>query len=66
MKFELNGEVQEIDRPLNVSGLLEQYDLLRRRVAIAINTRVIPRSRFGEVEIREGDHVDVIQAVGGG
>jgi sulfur carrier protein len=35
-------------------------------VAVAINTQVVPRSRFAEVRIAPGDRVEVIHAVGGG
>jgi thiamine biosynthesis protein ThiS len=66
VRFLLNGEAQEVEGTLNVAALLERFGLQRRRVAVAINTAVIPRSRFDEVEIREGDRIEVIQAVGGG
>jgi sulfur carrier protein len=66
VRFVLNGEAQEVEGTLNVASLLERFGLQRRRVAVAINTAVIPRSRFDEVEIEEGDRIEVIQAVGGG
>ena len=66
VKFELNGEPCETAEPLTVRVLLERFDLARRRVAVAINSDVVPRSRFADVEIRPGDRVEVIQAVGGG
>ena len=66
MKFELNGEPQDAPAPLTVQALLERFELRNRRVAVAINTRVIPRSRFDQAEVRDGDRVEVIRAVGGG
>lgn len=66
MKFKLNGELHETAGDITVRGLLERLDLVRRRVAVAINAEVVPRSRFDEVWIRDGDAVEVIQAVGGG
>ena len=66
MKFELNGEVTEVSAPLNVRALLERFELQQRRVAVAVNAEVVPRSRFESHEIQEGDRVEVIQAVGGG
>ncbi len=67
MEFELNGEsLEQPDATLTVRSLLERLDLGRRRVAVAINTQVVPRSRFGQVEIQDGDRVEVIHAVGGG
>lgn len=66
MHFLLNGEPQESPDPLSVATLLERFELERRRVAVAINAEVVPRSHFAEVWVREGDAVEVIQAVGGG
>ncbi len=66
MQFELNGEVTQLAAPLNVRSLLEQLELYEQRVAVAINDVVVPRSRFEGQEIREGDHIEVIHAVGGG
>ena len=66
MKFELNGEVHEAEGPLSVTDLLERFELQQRRVAVAVNAEVVPRSHFGCTEIQEGDHVEVIHAVGGG
>ncbi len=66
VNFELNGERRQAEAPLSVRSLLELQGLGRRRVAVAINTRVVPRSRYARVQVREGDRVEVIQAVGGG
>jgi sulfur carrier protein len=66
VKFELNGEPREVDEPLTVRDLLERFDLMRGRVAVAINGEVVPRSLFRETQIQPGDRVEVIHAVGGG
>jgi sulfur carrier protein len=66
VKFELNGESEEAEARLSVQELLSRHGLLGRRVAVAINAQVVPRSRFAEVQIADGDRVEVIQAVGGG
>ncbi len=66
MKFELNGEPREAEGELTVETLLERFAPHRRRVAVALNSRVVPRSRFDETRVREGDRVEVIQATGGG
>jgi sulfur carrier protein len=66
VKYELNGESRETPAPLSVLDLLRDFELGKRRVAVAINAEVVPKSRFGDVFIREGDRVEVIHAVGGG
>jgi sulfur carrier protein len=66
VKFELNGEPAEVEAGLSVQELLVRFGLVGRRVAVAVNTEVVPRSRFTEVRIGDGDRVEVIHAVGGG
>ncbi len=66
MQFELNGEVAQVQGPLNLSTLLERFELQKHRVAVAVNEVLVPRSRFERHEIHEGDRIEVIQAVGGG
>ena len=66
MEFALNGEAHSLDGPLSVRSLLEHFGLAGRRIAVAINAQVVPRSRFDQVEVQPGDRVEVIQAVGGG
>ena len=66
MTYVLNGETRTAPTPLTVLELLRRAELLQRRVAVAINAEVVPKSRFAEVLIRDGDKVEVIQAVGGG
>ena len=66
MTFQLNGESHETRGPLSVRSLLEEHDLQTRRVAVAINAEVVPRSQFDLRKIEDGDEVEVIQAVGGG
>ncbi len=72
MKFRLNGEPRELELPdgfsegMSVRALLERVGLAGRRVAVAINAEVVPRSRFELARVRDGDAVEVIHAVGGG
>ncbi len=66
MEFQLNGKRTQVPERLSVRALLERFELQQRRVAVAINTEVVPRSRFESQVIHDGDQVEVIQAVGGG
>ena len=72
VKFRLNCEPRELELPdgfsegVSVRALLDRVGLSGRRVAVAINACVVPRSRFEVARVRDGDAVEVIQAVGGG
>jgi sulfur carrier protein len=62
----VNGEVQNARTPCSVSDLLETLEMGGRRVAVAVNREVVVRSRHAEVELCEGDRIEILEAVGGG
>lgn len=75
MKVVVNGELRDLDsgdrahvavKEITVETLIDLLGLRGRRVAVAINSHVIPRSRFAETTLADGDDVEIIQAVGGG
>ena len=66
MTITLNGEPFEIDRPLSVVALLERLDIDARRVAVEHNLTIIRRQRFPDVIVNDGDHVEIVNFVGGG
>jgi sulfur carrier protein len=49
-----------------VGALLELLELGRRRVAVAVNRDVVPRSAFASRQLAAGDRVEILEAVGGG
>jgi thiamine biosynthesis protein ThiS len=62
----LNGERREIAGPMTVSALLDSLGVDARRVAVEHNLKVLKRAAFPEVQLREGDQVEVVNFVGGG
>jgi sulfur carrier protein len=49
-----------------VSELLALLAIERRRVAVAINREVVPRSAQSTRTLAAGDRVEILEAVGGG
>jgi sulfur carrier protein len=62
----VNGERRSVPAPCSVSALLRALALEARRIAIAVNGDVVPRSGFGERELASGDRIEILEAVGGG
>jgi len=62
----INGEEQSLERPLTVAEYVASLPVNRRWVAVARNGEVVPRHRWHEVLIEEGDVVEVVRMVGGG
>ena len=66
MVITLNGESYELDQPVTVSALLERLDIDPRRVAIEHNLAIIRRRTFETVVVKDGDRLEIVNAVGGG
>ena len=66
MTIVVNGEEREATEGLTVKGLLGELGLDRDGVAVAVDRRVVPRSRHAETRLGSGAKVEIIRAVGGG
>jgi len=62
----VNGERREFDTPLNCAELVARLELAGKRVAIERNGEIVPRSRFPEQVLLDGDRLEIVVAVGGG
>ncbi len=66
MTITVNGQPQEIARPVTVADLLQQMKLESRFVAVELNRAVVPRARHAEHQIQDGDELEIVTLVGGG
>jgi len=62
----VNGERTALPAGTSVTDLLERLDLAGRKVAVAINRNVVPRSIYAATTLDPGDRVEILEAVGGG
>jgi len=62
----INGQTQHFDSTLNVAQLLERMTLNNKRIAIEYNGQIVPRSKFEEQTLVDGDQLEIVVAVGGG
>lgn len=66
MLIHLNGESRTVEPSLTLAMLLEQAGLGGRRVAVEVNSAIVPRSRHAEHRLNDGDRVEIVHALGGG
>lgn len=66
MRVTLNGEPRELPEGLTVADLLADLGLGGRRIAVEINREVLPRERYPERPLRDGDTVEIVHFLGGG
>ncbi len=66
IRVTLNGAPREFPAPLTFTQLIDELALGGRRLAVERNGEIVPRSRFGETRLSDGDRIEVVMAVGGG
>lgn len=62
----LNNEPVKLEPDMALSDALKQWQYGVDKIAVAINGEFVPRSRYGETTLVEGDQLDIVKPVGGG
>jgi thiamine biosynthesis protein ThiS len=62
----VNGEKRRIKGPATVADLLQDLGLDPRMVVVELNREIVRRPRVAEVNLKEGDSVELVHFVGGG
>jgi thiazole synthase len=66
LEITLNGEARRLDTPLSVRGLLESLGLDPAKIAVERNLEIVPRSRYGDIALTQGDRLEIVHFIGGG
>ena len=69
MKLHINGEERDfidVAQAFTLSALVEKLGMKADRVAVELNRDIVPRDRWSETMLNEGDRVEVVHFVGGG
>jgi sulfur carrier protein len=66
MKVELNGKTTELDGIETVGDLVRSRDLKPQMVAVEYNGEILPREKFDEQRLQDGDRLEIVHFVGGG
>ncbi len=65
-QIRVNGEARALPQSPRVGTLVDELGLSGRKIAVAVNRQVVPRSERDAFVLRAGDHVEILEAVGGG
>jgi thiamine biosynthesis protein ThiS len=66
MKLQINGEEKSFDSPLTLAALIEGMGMKPDRVAVELNHDIVPRDRWPETALQDGDKLEIVHFVGGG
>ena len=67
MKLHINGDEKAFDSAsLTLASLIESLGMKPDRVAVELNRDIIPRDRWSDTTLNEGDRLEIVHFVGGG
>jgi sulfur carrier protein len=67
MRVTVNGAERELATPAaSVADLVREMGLEGKRIAVERNGAIVPKSRYGETRLADGDRLEIVGAVGGG
>jgi sulfur carrier protein len=62
----VNGAAHRLEKPLQISALLQELDLAGKKIAVERNGEIVPRSAHASTVVADGDRLEIVVAVGGG
>jgi sulfur carrier protein len=67
MQLTINGKSRSLElAQMSAAQLVEQLELVGKRLAIELNGEIVPRSQFADTPLSNGDKLEIVGAVGGG
>ena len=66
IQLSVNGQIRRVEPGSDVARLLQALELSGKRIAVEKNGEIVPRSRYAETPLADGDSLEIVVAVGGG
>ena len=71
MNLYINGEECTFTRapggdPFPLAALIESLSMKSDRIAVELNRDIIPRDRWPQTQLKDGDRLEIVHFVGGG
>ena len=66
IQVQVNGKEREVRSGLSVHELVESLDLNPLLIVVELNRKILSRDQFKDVQVSEGDAVELVHFVGGG
>ncbi len=66
LNIRLNGDFFKVNPGTTILGLVLKLELDPKSVAVERNLEIVPKSLHGDVELSDGDNIEIVEFVGGG
>jgi thiazole synthase len=62
----VNGESHELPDNNRVADVIDNMGLTGKRIAVELNKEILPFDQYPNQSLRDGDHIEIVHAIGGG
>lgn len=66
MTLTINGEEKPFPGSLSLAELIANLGLKSDRIAVELNRDIVPRQKWPEMRLKDGDRLEIVHFVGGG
>ncbi|MGD0986362.1 MAG: sulfur carrier protein ThiS [Candidatus Sulfotelmatobacter sp.] len=71
MNLQINGEPRSFEAAVppaqfTLAALIESLGVKSDRVAVELNREIAARDRWSQIELKDGDRLEIVHFVGGG
>lgn len=66
MQVRINGKERELPEPITLLQLLQERGVDPRMVVVEYNYEILPRERYSEITLQDGDNLEIVQMTAGG
>jgi thiamine biosynthesis protein ThiS len=66
MNIAINGENHTLTEAISLKQLISDLGFENKRLAIEVNQAIVPRGEYADFQLKDGDTVEIVQAIGGG
>ncbi|WP_159739798.1 sulfur carrier protein ThiS [Vibrio atypicus] len=66
IQITINGQVEHVADQISLVHIIELFSLPELGCVFAINNEIIPRSKWHETRLNNGDSISLFQAIAGG
>lgn len=66
MNIIVNGSPRACAEHSTVAALIAELELTGKKIAIELNQEILPYGQYDEQELKDGDRIEIVHAIGGG
>jgi len=65
-KIQLNGRKIELKNKYSISTMLKKYKIDSKKIAVELNGKIINRTKYNLIYLKNKDKIEIVQFIGGG